>query len=71
MNQIDVALGRVSSDDLNFEAALSTLSVCLVWLNCAGDPGDKGLAAVPGRDADFRRILDTSIDYAKALNCKM
>ena len=36
-----------------------------------GGPGEKGLAALPGREAEFKRILATSIDYAKALNCKM
>uniref|UniRef100_A0A1A8F648 Putative hydroxypyruvate isomerase n=2 Tax=Nothobranchius korthausae TaxID=1143690 RepID=A0A1A8F648_9TELE len=33
--------------------------------------GDLGLAAVPGREGDFRQGLDQTIKYAKGLNCKM
>jgi hydroxypyruvate isomerase len=32
--------------------------------------GDLGLAAQPGREADFKQGLETSIQYANALNCK-
>ena len=36
----------------------------------AGDKaGDKGLAAVPKRQADFTVVLGTAIEYAKALQC--
>ena len=35
----------------------------------AGGPGDKGLAAVPGREADFRAVLLTTLDFAVALKC--
>ena len=46
--------------------------IIIIWhLFTTGGPGEKGLAALPGREAEFRRILATSIDYAKALNCKM
>lgn len=38
----------------------------------AGDlkAGDLGLAAVPGREPEFRLGLDLSVKYAKALGCK-
>uniref|UniRef100_A0A3P9KA79 Putative hydroxypyruvate isomerase n=1 Tax=Oryzias latipes TaxID=8090 RepID=A0A3P9KA79_ORYLA len=45
----------------------------LVLLNTPpGDlkAGDLGLGAVPGREAEFRRGLDQTVDFAKALNCK-
>ncbi|KAM9384235.1 putative hydroxypyruvate isomerase [Pholidichthys leucotaenia] len=32
--------------------------------------GDLGLAAVPGREEDFRRGLDQTLRYARALDCK-
>ncbi|XP_034036640.1 putative hydroxypyruvate isomerase isoform X2 [Thalassophryne amazonica] len=32
--------------------------------------GDLGLAAVPGREAEFRRGLDLALKYAKALDCR-
>ncbi|XP_028300166.1 putative hydroxypyruvate isomerase isoform X2 [Gouania willdenowi] len=32
--------------------------------------GDLGLAAVPGREAEFRKGLDVSVKYARALDCK-
>ncbi|NRB55899.1 MAG: hydroxypyruvate isomerase family protein [Salinicola sp.] len=31
--------------------------------------GERGLAALPGREAEFRDSVDTAIRYAKALNC--
>ena len=31
--------------------------------------GEKGLAALPGREADFREGLSRSIDYAAAIDC--
>jgi hydroxypyruvate isomerase len=34
-----------------------------------GAPGDKGLAAVPGREADFRTTLLITLDWALALKC--
>lgn len=35
-----------------------------------GTPGEKGLAACPGREQDFRASLISAIDYARALRCK-
>ena len=32
--------------------------------------GDAGLAAKPNRIKDFKEAIETSIKYAKALNCK-
>ncbi|WP_342595739.1 2-oxo-tetronate isomerase [Salinicola lusitanus] len=31
--------------------------------------GERGLAALPGREAEFRESVDTAIRYARALNC--
>ena len=33
------------------------------------DKGERGLAALPGREAEFRAALDRALDYAAALNC--
>ena len=32
--------------------------------------GDRGLAAVPGREAEFRRSLEPVVQYAEALDCR-
>ena len=31
--------------------------------------GERGLAGLPGREADFRAALDRALAYAKALDC--
>ena len=43
--------------------------LAMVLLNTAMGPceGDFGLAAVPGRQADFRQVLEQALDYAAAL----
>lgn len=33
------------------------------------DAGERGLAAMPGREDDFKRALGTALDYAQALKC--
>ena len=33
------------------------------------DRGERGLACLPGRDDDFRRGIDTALEYASALRC--
>ena len=45
----------------------------VVLLNApSGDAskGERGLAALPGREADFMRTMDRALDYAKATGCK-
>jgi hydroxypyruvate isomerase len=32
-------------------------------------PGDRGLAALPGREEDFWRTFETALDYARVLKC--
>ncbi len=34
------------------------------------DAGEKGMAALPGREAEFKASVDTALVYANALNCK-
>ena len=34
------------------------------------DAGERGLAALPGREADFERSVTAAIEYANTLNCK-
>ena len=34
-------------------------------------PGDMGLAAVPGRENDFRAGLEEAIKYAKGISCSV
>ncbi len=33
--------------------------------------GERGLAAMPGREAEFDRALDTALAYAEALDCRL
>jgi hydroxypyruvate isomerase len=35
------------------------------------DEGEYGLAALPGRESDFRQSIDLALTYATALNCPM
>lgn len=32
--------------------------------------GERGMAAIPGREAEFRKNVDKALEYALALNCK-
>lgn len=34
------------------------------------EAGEKGFAAIPGREEEFRQSVATALTYAKALNCK-
>ncbi|UPR32495.1 hydroxypyruvate isomerase family protein [Vibrio crassostreae] len=34
------------------------------------DAGERGFAAIPGREEEFKASVDTALMYAKALNCK-
>src|SRR5690606_9501244 len=34
------------------------------------DRGERGIAALPGREAEFRDALETGLDYAEALRCR-
>ncbi|MBN9205646.1 2-oxo-tetronate isomerase [Methylibium petroleiphilum] len=55
-----------------FAARLADSGLPLVLMNAP--PGDataneRGLAALPGREADFRRAIDTALTYAGAMRC--
>ncbi len=53
-------------------AALESAGLSQVLINTpAGDAaaGDRGLAAIPGREAEFREALDQAIAYARVLGC--
>lgn len=53
-------------------AALEAAGLSLVLLNTpAGDAsaGERGLAAVPGREAAFREALEQALDYARTTGC--
>lgn len=48
--------------------ALNRAGLHQVLINA--DPGTTlGLAALPGREADFRHSLETSVEYCQALKC--
>ena len=52
---------------------LEETSLKMLGLNTRrGVPGskDRGLAAVPGREADARNIIDEAIEYAASINCQ-
>src|SRR5690554_6148955 len=53
-------------------AALESAGLSQVLINTpAGDAaaGDRGLAAMPGREAEFRESLDQAIAYARVIGC--
>jgi 2-dehydrotetronate isomerase len=54
------------------ERRLGDAGVELILLNTApGDfaAGERGLAGLPGREAEFRSALERALEYAQALNC--
>ena len=56
----------------DLRARLDAAGVDMVLLNTPpGDfkAGDRGLAAVPGREADFRAALEAAMAYAEGLRC--
>lgn len=53
-------------------SALESTGLSMVLINTpAGDTaaGERGLAAIPGREADFRAALEQAIDYARVIGC--
>lgn len=59
-------------DVSDISASLEKNDVEMVLINApAGnfDAGDRGLAALPGREEEFRSAIDDAIYYATALNC--
>jgi hydroxypyruvate isomerase len=53
-------------------AALAECRLQQVLFNAApGDfaAGERGIAALPGRERDFRAAIDLALDYARALGC--
>jgi hydroxypyruvate isomerase len=54
-------------------AALQSNGQELVLMNAPPgdfDAGERGLAAVPGREKDFRETFSKALDYAQTLDCK-
>ena len=44
-------------------------TLCYLPHPSTGSPGEYGVAAVPGREEDFKTFLSTAIEYAVALKC--
>jgi hydroxypyruvate isomerase len=58
---------------LEIRAALQSNGQELVLMNAPPgdfDAGERGLAAVPGREKDFRETFSKALDYAETLDCK-
>ncbi|MEM9625474.1 MAG: 2-oxo-tetronate isomerase [Pseudomonadota bacterium] len=56
------------------KAALDAAGIPLVLINTPpGDfeAGERGLAGLPGREADFRAAMAEALDYAEAVGCRM
>lgn len=57
-----------SSEDVAF--ALAETGMKMLGLNTnPGHPGELGLAAIPGREAEARAEIDRAISYARAIDC--
>ncbi|MGI9489710.1 MAG: hydroxypyruvate isomerase family protein [Geminicoccaceae bacterium] len=57
----------------DMKAALDAAGIPLVLINTPpGDfaAGERGLAALPGREADFRAAMAEALDYAEAVGCR-
>jgi len=62
----------ISIEDM--KTAIASAGVEVVLMNTPqGDAaaGERGLGAVPGREADFEQGFAKALDYAKAASCKM
>ena len=61
---------QVEADDLQAELAANGLRMLLINTP-PGDfsAGERGLAGLPGREADFRAALDRALAYAETLDC--
>lgn len=58
------------ADDIAAELRRHGLSQALFNLPPGNwDAGERGLAALPGREAEFRESVDTALRYAAALDC--
>ncbi|WP_110649670.1 2-oxo-tetronate isomerase [Salinicola peritrichatus] len=58
------------ADDIAAELRRHGLSQALFNLPPGNwDAGERGLAALPGREAEFRESVDTALRYAEALDC--
>lgn len=56
----------------NMKDALDAAGIPLILINTPpGDfeAGERGLAALPGREAEFRRAIDDALAYAEAVSC--
>jgi len=61
-------------DGAELRARLDQHELCMVLFDAPmGDwsAGDRGLAAVPGREQEFRASLPRALDYASALGCEL
>lgn len=57
----------------DMKAALDKAGVPLILINTPpGDfsAGERGLAALPGREAEFHTAIGTALDYAEAVGCR-
>lgn len=57
----------------NIRAALADAGLAMVTLNTGvgdAEAGELGLAAVPGRQAEARELIDQAVDYAAAIGCR-
>ena len=55
-------------------SALGAAGIPLVLINTPPgdfDAGERGLAALPGREAEFRAAMDQALDYAEVVGCRM
>ncbi|WP_425072113.1 hydroxypyruvate isomerase family protein [Sagittula sp. S175] len=51
-------------------AALAETGLRMLGLNTVrGNPGENGLSALPGREADARQAIDQAVAYATAIDC--
>lgn len=58
------------TDPAGVAAALRDTGLPMLGLNTRrGDPGENGLSALPGREAEARAEIDRAIAYARAIQC--
>ena len=60
-----------SAEDIRAELDKHKLTLALFNMPPGDwDAGDRGMAAIPGREGEFRKNVETALHYALALGCK-
>ena len=58
-----------TSNTIQHTMSMVQLYTVSVFCQFTGNQGGAGLAAMPGKESDFKASLATAVEYAKVLSC--